>query len=324
MKLPFLIVLILILCIAGWIYSSRSTLFDTDGEDASFTGVRLLPTMQDGSDEVIDTASWTIDLRDSEEKKARLREFILQKEEELKSKTLLTDREFSQFLIDTLVFIDVNPGLRELIRLPYQDMRLNMEHVLEHIPRRKAKEDGTTAQIIAWIYSFETPPKKYSQKECFDFLNSQNDLWEFFKDLSQLTFSGYIASPLFQRDLSGVTLDDLYTPEGINGKGSDENDWRDIEARVNLLLISDFLFFQRAESMTLDGIANSLQCELSVEKDQEMCFALEKALRNKDKEFILKKFANNSRKYDLDSYYIRYLIEDLDKTWFINKVCLIK
>lgn len=306
MKFFLIIGVILAAFILGWVMASHQT------------GVSLFPKKN------IDlNQTWSIEKQPSlQEELDSFSTMMLELEKKQIFKWDSSDiLVFAKYLESLVRYVYANPVLLSQMTFPFANQNEGLLYIEKAFKNNETKNYGAISQILVSIYGLSKNTKTYSQQECVQFLEKQADLWVYFKDISNITYSKYRNSPLFNMRLPNVELSDLYNPAGLIWK--DENEMS-ITTRVNRLLVSDFFFFQWVKEMTLSWIAEWINCDLSDEKSKPACLSLKKALLEKDKNFIVNKFKDNSRKYDLDSFYVRYLIGDLDKTSFIKQVCLVK
>jgi hypothetical protein len=229
--------------------------------------------------------------------------------------------DFAQYLESIVRYVYSNPTLFTVMLLPYKELNENIDLINEQIRNPKTSHYGLISIMITAINSVWNTPKTFSKNECSQFLKEQKDIGAYLKDLSILSYSKYRNSPFFNRKLDDIKLDDIYNPEWLVSKTEKDTDmW----LLLNRLIVSDVLFFQRANTMTLEWIADAIPCDIVDIDKRQNCLNLQKAMKTKDLDFIRKKFSQNERKYDMDSFYVLHLIGDLTKEQLTDRLCLIK
>lgn len=230
-------------------------------------------------------------------------------------------KAYAGYLEEAIRYTYQNPVIYSSMRYPFVNMDENINYMKERLLTDNHTNFWPIAQMIVSIHSPFPNRKVYPQAGCVKYLMQEQDLWKYFSDLSLISYSKYQETRLFNMSLSDRSLSDLYNTDALDWKSEDE---MPIWIRLSRLIVSDILFFQTVKDMTLVGISDGIVCSSENQNDRESCENLKKALKEWNKDFIRKKFENNSRKYDLDSMYILYLIGDLDKQAFVDKVCLVK
>jgi hypothetical protein len=267
------------------------------------------------------SGSWSTTIQSAKtlpEEKVDFATFIKKLEEKYIGSSSLDSDRFAQYLQEVVHYIYIHPELLKVVILPNKELDENLNLIIDQIKWGKTNNYSAVSLLIDHINSIGVPPQQVTKEACKTFLEWQKDLGSYLQDLSGLLYSKYRSSPFFQRELQSA--DTLLLDNTKNANNSNDS----ISSQLNQRIISDMLFFSRVKSMDLSGIADAISCEYSNPNDKPMCENLKTALRDGNKEFILKKFSDNQRKYDLDSFYIRYLIGDLDKSGLIDKLCLIQ
>jgi hypothetical protein len=231
---------------------------------------------------------------------------------------IMTNDTFAHYLEEVVEYAYDHFDLFNIASFPFKEKAENLALINNQLKANKTNNYSEISILIDHINAFWEPPKQFTKTECKDFLEKQEDIGVYLSDISNLTYSRYRASPFFQRRLD--TNDSTRIDQEKNNQITTDS----ILAKLNQRIISDIIFFSQVPSMSLWGISDGINCEYSNEADRPMCENLKTALKANNKEFILKKFSDNERKYDLDSFYIRYLIGDLDKSGLIEKLCLIR
>ncbi len=313
----FIIIVLWIAFVLGWAIARNNSSTKTDSDltqTSTQSGTPDAPWM---------SGAITVDpvqkAKIIEEEKKLFLSFLQSLEDNyLEPGTALTWERFSSYLEEVVTYIYAHPDIFNIATLPFKDFDDNIKIIKDQIWKGTTNNKAEVTILIDHINTIGGIPKQFTKVECKAFLEKQEDIWWFLRDPSNLTYSKYRNSPFFQRELE--ESDRALLDKGSNAQKNPDS----TESQLNQRMISDILFFSQVEEMSLSGIADAITCEFSPAADKPMCENLKTALKTWDKEFILKKFSDNERIYDLDSFYIRYLIWDLTKPQLIDKLCLIQ
>lgn len=311
MKIFFLFIIIVWFLFLGWFSMTRQT-------------KQISPNQSIPNRSLSSTTQWTwviADLKVRQKEFEKFSEFLLEIEKKYQTGNSFPNMSsYISYLEEAIKYSYQNPAIYSVMRYPYVDMKENIKYMKNALSEGKGVNYGPVAQIIESVHWTFPNSQKSPQTECAKDLMKVEDLWKYFNDLSMLSYSKYKNARLFNMLISDKKLSDMYNPKGLEWKIDNEMPLR---VRLNRLIIWDMLFFHWLESVTLKGISDGLVCRSDKPWQAEWCLNLKKALLEWDREFIRKKFESNPRKYDLDSFFILYLIGDLDKQAFVNKICLI-
>lgn len=227
---------------------------------------------------------------------------------------------FANYLEDIVKYVFQDPDHLKFISFQFLTLNENLLTIKSQLVQKKTNNYSSLSNLIEIINSSGSELKQFSKQECKTYLNEQKDIWVFLRDLSNLSYSQYRSSPFFQRKIETTDMGLLDN----DGTESQLSRMTDPGRYLNQRIISDIIFFANTDVMDLPGIGKAIDCQFSDPASRPMCEKLKVALKNKDTEFIRKKFTDNSRKYDLDSFYILYLIGDLTRDQLTDHLCLIK
>ncbi|QFR39609.1 hypothetical protein A9Q91_05305 [Candidatus Gracilibacteria bacterium 28_42_T64] len=178
--------------------------------------------------------------------------------------------------------------------------------------------------VSAIIYSiYNLNEEGYASKqECKKFLDSLDNIGSYLSDTSSLLYSSYTKSPFLNVKVDEMDYMKFYNSEKkiINFLEQGMN----IDFVIKKAIFGDILWLHQAPTLNLQGLSDAIFCEETekIEKKKK-CNTFKSDLAAGNKEKILEKFKTNERKYDVDAFYIRYLIGDLAKTELTSKLCLI-
>lgn len=225
---------------------------------------------------------------------------------------------FKEYLNTSLEYIYKNEKLLPLVNLNWSSREDQFNAIINYNWELPLQTYSILANIVIAINSIWSPWLKYSKSECQNFLLWVPNPTVFFTNQDLLMYSQFSKFPLL--NLAIKTEDLVLIGGDTKVQSSDMYSEDEILRKLRHRIISDIFFLSSAKTKDLSGISDAIVCN----PGNDSCEWLKVALKNNDFQFIRKKFESNSRKYDIDSIYIKYLIWDLDRQWFIDTVCLIK